>query len=173
MQVETIRSMHEYNRWANERVLECVARLHRDHFVEANDTPWGSIRNQQVHMFSVHRSWLSWADGSMSGEEAYALTADPEDYPDAEAVRAYWNDVWTQTDEFLKRMSVDDLTRVLSAEGPGFAIAIPVWQVMVHIANHSMQHRTETAMALTRLGQSPGDLDYIFYAFEENARVAQ
>jgi uncharacterized damage-inducible protein DinB len=173
MQIETIRSMHEYNRWATERVLDFAARLTHEQFIQTNDTPWGSVRNQLVHQFGVHRSWLSWADGSMNGEDAYALTTDPEDYPDVKSVQALSNDVWAQTEAFLARMTEEDLARVLSVEWPNFTFAMPVWKVMVHIANHSMQHRTETAMALTRLGQSPGDLDYIFYALEEDERVAQ
>jgi hypothetical protein len=28
---------------------------------------------------------------------------------------------------------------------------------------HSVQHRSEAAQILTRLGQSPGNIDFIFY----------
>jgi uncharacterized damage-inducible protein DinB len=38
-----------------------------------------------------------------------------------------------------------------------------VWQILVHILYHSAQHRSEMAEMLTRYGQSPGDLDFVFY----------
>ena len=35
--------------------------------------------------------------------------------------------------------------------------------MMFHVVNHTMQHRSETAMALTALGRSPGDVDLLEY----------
>lgn len=43
----------------------------------------------------------------------------------------------------------------------------PRWQLLAHVANHSMQHRSEAAEALTRLGRSPGNLDMLFYFIEK------
>ena len=39
----------------------------------------------------------------------------------------------------------------------------PLWQVLLHLANHGTQHRSEVAAELTRAGRSPGNLDYIVY----------
>ncbi len=39
----------------------------------------------------------------------------------------------------------------------------PLWQVLLHLANHGTQHRSEVAAELTRAGRSPGDLDYMVY----------
>jgi uncharacterized damage-inducible protein DinB len=35
--------------------------------------------------------------------------------------------------------------------------------MMWHVLNHSMQHRSEAAVALTGMGRSPGDLDLLEY----------
>jgi uncharacterized damage-inducible protein DinB len=166
MTVHVIGSTHGYNAWANRRILDCCDRIGADQLTQDDDSPWGSIRNQLIHQFIVHQRWLSWADGSLSGEEAYALQADPEDYPDADSIRSMWESVEKQTQRYLDRLTEDELNRELRVEYPGAEFAISTGEVMLHIAHHSMQHRTETSMALTRLGASPGDVDYLFYALE-------
>ena len=35
-----------------------------------------------------------------------------------------------------------------------------VWQTIVHVVTHGIQHRSEAAAILTGYGQSPGDLDF-------------
>jgi len=38
-----------------------------------------------------------------------------------------------------------------------------LWGMMTHVVNHATQHRSEAAMALTAMGRSPGDLDFLDY----------
>ena len=169
MYVETVRSLHGYNEWAMERVLASAEALIPDEFVAEDDTPHGSIRNQFVHVINTHWSWRSWCDNSMSGEEAYALTLDLADFADSRSVRDKWHEIRDQNRRFLSRATGDDMQRLLEVEAEWISFSLPVWKIMMHIANHSMQHRTEIAMSLTKLGQSPGDLDYLFYALEDGS----
>jgi uncharacterized damage-inducible protein DinB len=37
------------------------------------------------------------------------------------------------------------------------------WRVLQHLTLHFMQHHTEIAQLLTLQGQSPGDIDFLFY----------
>jgi uncharacterized damage-inducible protein DinB len=38
-----------------------------------------------------------------------------------------------------------------------------LWHCLWHVVNHGMQHRSECAVMLTDLGQSPGNLDVTTY----------
>ena len=40
---------------------------------------------------------------------------------------------------------------------------IPRWRILSHVVLHGMQHSAEIAELLTLKGQSPGDIDFIFY----------
>jgi uncharacterized damage-inducible protein DinB len=44
--------------------------------------------------------------------------------------------------------------------------AYPLWQQMLHQANHATQHHSELAMLLTQLGHSPGWLDFLLFLDE-------
>jgi uncharacterized damage-inducible protein DinB len=39
----------------------------------------------------------------------------------------------------------------------------PRWRVLQHLVLHGMQHHSELAQLLTAKGQSPGNIDFIFY----------
>jgi uncharacterized damage-inducible protein DinB len=44
-----------------------------------------------------------------------------------------------------------------------------VWELVMQIINHSTQHRSEVALALTQAGHSPGFLDWLAYVQERDA----
>ena len=58
----------------------------------------------------------------------------------------------------------DDPGRVYGFDLPdGRRWEMALWGMMLHVANHSTQHRAEAAAMLTSFGQSPGDLDLIYF----------
>jgi uncharacterized damage-inducible protein DinB len=44
-----------------------------------------------------------------------------------------------------------------------------VWQVLLHVANHAMDHRAQLLRALHDLGVETKSQDYIFYVYENPA----
>src|SRR5690606_28986356 len=83
---------------------------------------------------------------------------------DVAALQQVRVEVSAQTEAFVAGLTDADPGRVYSWElGDGRTWSQPLWGMMLHIANHGTQHRTEVATMLTRFGHSPGDLDLIFY----------
>jgi uncharacterized damage-inducible protein DinB len=164
MLTETLRTFYGYNRWATERVLDTAIQL----TPEQLDVPAGgeqrSVRETLLHLMTTQKGWLSWWDGSLPAEEAYRLRLDPARYPDVAALRELWDALEQQTQAFLDRLDDDLLQRVYSSQMPdGSEWQMVLWKMMLHLANHGTQHRSEVAALLTGFGYSPGDLDMIFY----------
>lgn len=164
MFADALKRLYAYNQWATGRVLEAAAPLTPEQLHAPGQAGHGSMRDTLLHLLNTHRGWLSWWDGSRSAEEAYSLQADPADFPDIEALRAFWVEISRQTDAFVSGLQGDDPDRVYTWDLPdGRRWEMPLWGMMLHIVNHSTQHRAETAAMLTGFGHSPGDLDLIFY----------
>jgi uncharacterized damage-inducible protein DinB len=113
---------------------------------------------------ATQRGWLQWWSGVLSADEAYRLQVDPADFPDLESMRSFHEQVRQELRAFLDRLGEDDTQRVLSHTMPdGTAFRMRLWQLMLHVANHGTQHRSEVAALMTAAGASPGDLDLVFY----------
>ena len=159
MLADALRTLYGYNRWATERVLDAAARLTHEQFLAPGTAGHGSVRDTLVHVIGTHRGWLSWWDGSLPVDEAYNLRLEPDDVRDLDAIRAVWEEVERQTEAFVSRLTDGDAARVY-ARGDW---RMPLWRMMLHVANHSTQHRSEVAAMLTDASHSPGDLDLLYY----------
>jgi uncharacterized damage-inducible protein DinB len=158
-----VRRFYGYDTWATDRVLSVAAETAEQLTAEVV-AGQPSVRDTLVHLFAAHRVHLDWWSGTLSGEESWARRFAPGDYPDLEAVRAFRGELQRDTDSFLETLARDaDLERVLTrtAGEPSVEVRRPLWESMLHVANHSTQHRSEVALMLTALGHSPGDLDLL------------
>lgn len=158
---ELIRLMYAYNNWANQRLLDACAKLSQEQFLAGAgySTANPSIRDTLVHMLGTHELWLSRFNGVSPTQ-----LLDPKDFGTFPLVRQYWNEVETHTQGYLNRIEEDVLKQTVTYRSLKFEpFSNPRWQIMMHLINHSTQHRSEIALLLTRLDHSPGDLDLIVY----------
>ena len=164
MQAEMLRSLYGYNRWATERVLEAAGGLTPEQLDAPGGAGRGSIRETLLHLVHTQRSWLVWWNGSLSAAEAYGLQLDADRYPDLTTLRAYWEEVEQDTRRFLDTLTDADAARVYTDTLPnGMQFSMALWKMMLHVANHGTQHRSEVAAMLTGFGHSPGELDALGY----------
>lgn len=172
MLAEAMRMNYGYDEWATAKIFDAAKGLKVEQFDASGPIPHGSIRATLLHVLDVHRGYLSWWDGSLSAQEAYARKFDAADYPDLESIRGVWREVMAQTHAFTRNLTDEDMARYYGTSAPdGSEFGFPLWQMMQHIGNHSTQHRSEIAVMLTEAGCSPGDVDMIFYQMESRTRV--
>ena len=165
-----LRSLYAYNAWATGRILAAAAPLTPEQLNAPGQAGRGSIRDTLIHQLDAHQGWLSWWDGSKSAEEAYASRLDPDALPDVAALERQWQAIDRQMSAFLASLTDDDMARPYGFDLPnGQHLEMPLWGMLLHIANHNTQHRTEAAAMLTEFGHSPGDLDLIFFLMRAGA----
>ena len=162
--LEAIRDLYAYSAWANARILETAEQLTLEQFT-ADVEGCDSIRDTLVHTASVQWLWLErWRESSP--RELW----DPADFPDVATLQSRWDEVEDATKAYVATLRVPDLDGVVSyVNFQGETWAYPLWQQLLHQVNHATQHRSEAALLLTRLGYSPGWLDFLFYVDQRDS----
>jgi len=163
---DIVRSLFEYNEWANGRLLDAAAEVN-----EADlEREFGGTSLQAIflHILGSHVSWLAKWTGEMpplarveSGRVAAALR---ESYHAAH--QRLWAYVGSLSDE-----SLDAATSLFDPDEneEWRTWERPTWQVMLSTGTHAMQHRGEAALILTSLGHSPGQLDYSYWCWRSKS----
>jgi uncharacterized damage-inducible protein DinB len=164
MDVDAIRSLHAYNRWANERLLNLAetlpSRRTRDHI----GSSFGSIHGTLAHILAGEVIWLErWRGGSPP------KLMDGANFADLAAIRARWSVQQQEMDVFLAGLTPERLLDTVSYIGiSGERWSYRLWQMMVHLVNHGTHHRSELADMLTRAGLEPPATDFLIY-YDERA----
>ncbi|MEO1289267.1 MAG: DinB family protein, partial [Chloroflexota bacterium] len=68
-------------------------------------------------------------------------------------------EMWT----YLKSLSDEDMTSTLSYAVEDGTRERVLWHCLLHVVNHGTQHRSECAVMLTELEQSPGEIDFTVF----------
>ena len=119
----------------------------------------GSIQGILFHLLRTDRNWRLTLQ---TGRPQSGLNA--EDYPSLEALRAGFLEEQRAWQDLLAGYTPEQIEGDLSLTNyRGEASVIPGWRVLQHLILHGMQHHSELAQLLTARGQSPGNIDFIFY----------
>jgi uncharacterized damage-inducible protein DinB len=158
MEMEIITQMYEYGIWANKKLLDTASALTAEQLRKPFTKHEFTILGSFVHLVSAEWRWhQSWSGVPMENR----LTVD--DLPTLDAVQARWEQLYVERRAFIESLTPERLQQPLVRKLQGQEQSIPLWQTLVHVANHGTQHRSEIALMLTDLGHSPGDLDMVWY----------
>jgi uncharacterized damage-inducible protein DinB len=166
MLLDVIRSLYQYNAWANHRILIAVSTLTAEQFLARAGSSYPSVRDTLVHTMSAEWIWLSRWKGS-SPSAMFGAT----DFPKLQSIQTRWGTIEAETQQFIDQLNPLQLGEVVAyVNTRGEKWSYPCWQQMIHQVNHATQHRSEVAAILTHFGFSPGDLDYLVYVDDCSSR---
>lgn len=156
--VEYLRTLYAYQSWANGRILAAAEGLSAEELLQAPIPAHACIRDVCVHIFSAEWIWRN----RIMGISPRAMLA-PADFPTLDAICERWEQETTALQALVLDLAPGDQDRLITyaRTDQQKTFTSPLWQILVHVANHNTQHRSELAAMLTILGRSPGDLDMI------------
>jgi uncharacterized damage-inducible protein DinB len=157
-------TLYDYTIWANGRLLAKIAPLTDAQRTQVFSQGYKSIFDTLIHTLAAETLWFArWRGAS---PRAILSRADVPTLADAQA---RWEALIGERRAFLSRLSETQLAQLAQwTSTRGEPYALPLWQIILHCANHSMQHRAELAAMLTDLGQSAGDVDFVFFAMAKS-----
>jgi uncharacterized damage-inducible protein DinB len=158
-----------YTNWASELMWKTLHQLTDEQWQEPQAYSVGSVRDQVLHMMYVSMRWLSMLQQSDDRLEYKA-----EDFPTVQSAEERWHELWVEFYQYVVTLDDEDLLENI-AWGPTrreFEGVTPRWQLLSHLINHNMDHRSQIFMTLnTKFGVKTPEQDMIFYIMQEEKRV--
>jgi len=151
MTPEQMRTLYDYNAWANRRSMDAAAKLTADQFLKPMGSSFGSVRDTLAHIYGGESLWLE----RFQGRSPSSLP-DASQFPDAVALREKWSELEARLLNFVKGLTQADLDHVMEYKTLKFGVyKNPLWQSMQHLVNHGSYHRGQVTTLLRQLGAEP------------------
>lgn len=166
---DDIQLLYEYDRWANNRVLQAASALSAAEFTRDLGGSFRPVRDTLVHIIGGEWVWLEyWKEPSPSPAFVTDLSTrrgvlfNPEAFPNLATVRLKWAEVEKEQGDFVNRVTNKLLKKVL----PFRTTQVKLAQLMQHLANHSSYHRGKVALMMQQLGAQPAATDFHVFLVE-------
>jgi uncharacterized damage-inducible protein DinB len=160
MNANAFRHFYDYHFTENRKMWDTyISSLSHEQFTQDEDYSHGSIRNQIVHLMSVDDTWFSGLRGLDIPEPL-----NPANFGDRKIIRAYWDNVEQKMRDFLAKLRDEMLFEKPFADGEDKDLIL--WQVLLHVVNHSTDHRAQILRLLNDLGVRTVSQDYIFFVYD-------
>jgi uncharacterized damage-inducible protein DinB len=175
MTKDDIQLLYEYDRWANNRVLQAASTLSAEEFTHDLGGSFRSVRDTLVHIIGGEWGWLTyWKEPSPSSAFVTDLWTrhdalfTPNAFPEVTAVQLKWAEVEKEQTEFVNRVTNESLGRMLPLRGTQISLA----HLMQHLANHSTYHRGQVALMMRQLAAKPLATDFHVFLMEGRRETA-
>jgi uncharacterized damage-inducible protein DinB len=161
--LSTIKTLYEYNHWANARMLKACQALTLEQWDRSLGHSWGSVHGVLTHMFAAETIWLArWKGNS---PKAMRQAAEFTTFADLQTV---WMRAESETKDFLATCTEKALSEpVTYINTRGETRSMPLGQLMLHLANHGTHHRGELAAMLAVLNVPHPEDDMLLYFREK------
>jgi uncharacterized damage-inducible protein DinB len=169
MNKDDIQLLYEYDRWANNRVLQAASTLGVEQFTRDLGGSFPSVRDTLLHIISGGWGWLVYWKESSHGPAFLAdlrsrrdALFNPAAFPDIASVQLKWIGVEKELASFVNQLTDEALARMLPVRNTQISLA----HLMQHLANHSTYHRGQVALMMRQLNVEPLPTDFHVFLVE-------
>jgi len=149
-----------YNYDANTRLVQAATQVDAETYIAQDGYSHGSLHGLLFHILRTEHVWRVILQTGQGPNPPLAM----EDFPDLPSLESRWQLEQTAMLTYINSLSDADLDAAMEVtDWRGMVHSMPRWFILQHVTLHGMQHRSEAAVLLTRYGQSPGNMDFIFY----------
>jgi uncharacterized damage-inducible protein DinB len=158
-----IQTLFGYHWHTTQRLMDCAAKLEEADYIDNPGYGHGSIHDLLFHLLRTDKSWRL---GLETGRQLAPIRK--EDFPGLRSLRDGFQQEQGEWQVLLDRLDANEIDSDISlTDRLGESASMPRWEILHHLVLHGMQHHAELAQLLTAKGQSPGNLDFIFYSDRE------
>jgi uncharacterized damage-inducible protein DinB len=162
---ELLRSLFQYNAWADSRLLDVCGSLTNEQFLRDLGSSYGSVRDTLAHMYGAEWVW----NERFQGRSPAALNPAGA-FSDLASVRAKLEEMDQHYLDYVSKLTAQDLERVMRYKSfAGIEFSNPLWQSLHQVANHGTYHRGQVVTLLRQLGVKPVSTDLIGFYREQGA----
>jgi uncharacterized damage-inducible protein DinB len=169
MTKDDIQLLYEYDRWANNRVLQAVSALSAEQFTRDLGGSFRSVRDTLVHIIGGEWGWLAYWKGAPHSSAFLTdlgtrrdVLFNPVAFTNVAAVQLKWAEVEKEQVEFVNCVTNESLEKML----PFRTTQISLGHLMQHLANHSTYHRGQIALMMRQLDAEPLATDFHVFLVE-------
>lgn len=154
-----------YNIWATTRLLSAAGELTPEQRAHDFGTADKSVFGTLLHLYRAERSWLQRVKHGAPLHE-HKLRSDES----WNAVQEGWPMVHAEWQTWIADAQEANPDRLIEYQDlKQQQWSQPVWQIVLHVVNHSTHHRGQVMGFLRALGATPPPLDFIFYVRQQSA----
>ena len=99
MELNNIRQLYDYNRWAGRRTLTVASRLANDDFLRPMGNSFSSVRDTLSHILGAEWIWLE----RWHGRSPKALL-DPASFPTVQSLESKWETLEPDQMQFIEHL---------------------------------------------------------------------
>lgn len=162
MTVAEIRSLFEFNDWANARTFDAIGALSPDQLTRDLGSSFPSVLLTAAHLVGAEWIWLErWTNPAPSSFPEWAKT------PEFGDLRTRLRSVETGRAKYLSGLhesAASSVVRFTLLNGTEDQQPLDV--MVRHVVNHSTYHRGQIAAFMRQLGVKPPSTDLILFARE-------
>jgi uncharacterized damage-inducible protein DinB len=164
MNVQDIRTLFAYNRWANRRLLEAAGELSAGELDRDLGGSFASIRGTLRHLLWGERGWLRyWQQGSFTPDLS------PTDLPDLPSIAASWKSHEEEKAAFVRELTDEKLHTPCPVDENPYVLG----ELIQHIVNHSTHHRGQVVHMLRQLGKTPPGTGFRTFLAQNREELGQ